>query len=106
MKKSIKINLGGLVLHVDDDAYDLLRNYLDQLQMRFTQVPGESEILNDIETRMAELFQEKLVPGKEVINLSDVREVIAVMGRFCGALPLFRRVNVIATSTGIPARFK
>jgi len=80
MKKSIKINLGGLVLHVDDDAYDLLRNYLDQLQMRFTQVPGESEILADIETRMAELFQEKLVPGKEVINLSDAKEVIAVMG--------------------------
>ena len=80
MKKSIKINLGGLVLHVDDDAYDLLRNYLDQLQLRFTQVPGESEILNDIETRMAELFQEKLVPGKEVINLADAKEVIEIMG--------------------------
>ena len=80
MKKSIKINLGGLVLHVDDDAYDLLRNYLDQLQSRFTQVPGESEILNDIETRMAELFQEKLVPGKEVINLADAKEVIEIMG--------------------------
>jgi len=80
MKKSIKINLGGLVLHVDDDAYDLLRNYLDQLQARFSQVPGESEILNDIETRMAELFQEKLVPGKEVINLADAKEVIEVMG--------------------------
>jgi phage shock protein PspC (stress-responsive transcriptional regulator) len=80
MKKSIKINLGGLVLHVDDDAYELLRHYLDQLQLRFRQVPGESEILNDIETRMAELFQEKLVPGKEVINLADAREVIEVMG--------------------------
>lgn len=80
MKKSIKINLGGVVLHVDDDAYDLLRNYLDQLQLRFSQVPGESEILTDIETRMSELFQEKLVPGKEVINLADAKEVIEVMG--------------------------
>ncbi|MDD4646565.1 MAG: PspC domain-containing protein [Bacteroidales bacterium] len=80
MKKSIKINLGGLVLHVDEDAYELLRQYLDQLQFRFSQVPGESEILNDIETRMAELFQEKLVPGKEVINLTDAREVIGIMG--------------------------
>lgn len=70
-----------MVLHVDDDAYDLLRNYLDQIQMRFSQVPGESEILNDIETRMAELFQEKLVPGKEVINLEDAIEVIDVMGK-------------------------
>lgn len=81
MKKSIKINLGGLVLHVDDDAYDLLRNYLDQIQSRFSQVPGESEILNDIETRMAELFQEKLVPGKEVINLGDAREILEIMGK-------------------------
>jgi phage shock protein PspC (stress-responsive transcriptional regulator) len=81
MKKSIKINLGGMVIHVDDDAYELLRSYLDQVQARFRQVPGESEILNDIETRMAELFQEKLVPGKEVINLEDAREVIAVMGK-------------------------
>jgi phage shock protein PspC (stress-responsive transcriptional regulator) len=81
MKKSIKINLGGMVLHVDDDAYDLLRNYLDQIQSRFSQVPGESEILNDIETRMAELFQEKLVPGKEVINLADAIEVTQIMGK-------------------------
>lgn len=81
MKKSIKINLGGLVLHVDDDAYELLRNYLDQIQARFNEVPGESEILNDIETRMAELFQEKLVPGKEVINLADAREVVGIMGK-------------------------
>jgi phage shock protein PspC (stress-responsive transcriptional regulator) len=81
MKKSIKINLGGLVLHVDDDAYDLLRSYLDQIQLRFSQVPGESEILNDIETRMAELFQEKLVPGKEVISLDDAKEVIEIMGK-------------------------
>ncbi len=80
MKKSIKINLGGIVLHVDDDAYDLLRNYLDQLQSRFSQVPGESEILTDIENRMAELFQEKLLPGKEVINLADAKEVIEIMG--------------------------
>ncbi len=70
-----------MVLHVDDDAYELLRNYLDQIQLRFSQVPGESEILNDIETRMAELFQEKLVPGKEVINLEDAKEVIAIMGK-------------------------
>lgn len=81
MKKSIKINLGGLVLHVDEDAYEVLRNYLDQIQLRFSQVPGEAEILNDIETRMAELFQEKLVPGKEVINLADAKEVIEIMGK-------------------------
>ena len=28
MKKTLTINLGGIVYHIDDDAYRLLDNYL------------------------------------------------------------------------------
>ena len=80
MKKTIKINLGGVVFHIDEDAYDLLRNYLDQLDARFKAEPGGSEILTDIETRMAELFQSKITPEKEVLTLAEAREIIDVMG--------------------------
>ncbi len=80
MKKTIKINLGGVVYHIDEDAYDLLRTYLDQLESRFSKSPGGSEILSDIETRMAELFQGKLTSGKEVISLADAKEIISIMG--------------------------
>lgn len=80
MKKSIKINLGGVVFHVDEDAYDLLRNYLDQLDARFASIPGRSEILSDIETRMAELFQGKISAEKESLNLADATEIIDIMG--------------------------
>ncbi len=80
MKKTIKINLGGVVFHIDEDAYDLLRKYLDQLDARFKVEPGGSEILTDIETRMAELFQSKITTDKQVLTLPDAREVIDVMG--------------------------
>ena len=80
MKKTIKVNLGGVVFQIDEDAYDLLRRYLDQLEARFSQQPGGSEILNDIEVRMAELFSDRLTGGREVVNLTDAREVTAIMG--------------------------
>ncbi len=80
MKKTIKINLGAVVFHVDEDAYDLLRNYLDQLDARFMAEPGRKEILADIETRMAELFQAKISTDKQVLTLADTREVIDIMG--------------------------
>lgn len=80
MKKSIKVNIGGVVFHIDEDAYELLRNYLDQLDARFKSTPGGSEILSDIETRMAELFQGKITPEKEVLTLDDAREIIDIMG--------------------------
>jgi len=80
MKKTIKINLGGVVFHIDEDAYDLLRNYLDQLDARFNAAPGGSEILADIETRMAELFQARITTEKEVLTLNDATEIIDIMG--------------------------
>jgi len=80
MKKTIKINLGGVVFHVDEDAYDLLRNYLDRLDARFSAEPGRKEILADIETRMAELFQARTSADKQVLTLADAREVIGIMG--------------------------
>ncbi|MFA7410617.1 MAG: PspC family transcriptional regulator, partial [Bacteroidales bacterium] len=80
MKKTIKVNLGGIVFQLDEDAYDLLREYLDRLEARFSQLAGGNEILNDIEVRMAELFTLRLTSEREVVNLTDAREVTAIMG--------------------------
>ena len=35
MKKTLTINLGGTVYHIDDDAYRLLDNYLANLKHTF-----------------------------------------------------------------------
>jgi phage shock protein PspC (stress-responsive transcriptional regulator) len=80
MKKTIQINLAGTVFHIDDDAYEILRKYINSVESKFSRDPGGSEVLNDLESRMAELFSEKLKNGREVINVQDVREVLEVMG--------------------------
>lgn len=48
--------------------------------MHFAGEESSSEILQDIETRMAELFRAKLTTYKQVININDVKEVTAIMG--------------------------
>ncbi len=80
MKKTITINLGGMVFHIDEDAYRLLEQYLRSVEVHYSGDPSAPEILEDIETRMAELFSEKTGTRKEVIILADAEEVIRIMG--------------------------
>lgn len=81
MNKVENINIGGVVFHVDDDAYEKLKGYLRQINRHFKNTKGGDEIIIDIEARIVELFQQKLKDGKEVISLDDVNEVIAIMGK-------------------------
>lgn len=81
MKKTLNINLGGMIFHIDDDAFKKLESYLGTLRGQFQQTNGGDEIINDVEQRMAELFRERTGPSKEVINVNDVDEVIAIMGK-------------------------
>lgn len=80
MNKTININLAGIIFHLDEEAYKKLTAYLQSIKDRLKGDPGQEEIIADIEARVAELFQEKLGKGKEVINTADVEEVMAVMG--------------------------
>lgn len=80
MKKAIKINLSGIIFHIDEDAYEKLKKYLDAIGRHFSGKAEGKEILNDIETRIAELFQERIKKEEEVINLELVSEVIGIMG--------------------------
>lgn len=81
MNKTLNINLGGLIFHIDEDAFKKLEAYLGTLRNQFHKTNGGDEIINDVEHRMAELFKERTSPSKEVINRLDVDEVIAIMGK-------------------------
>lgn len=81
MNKVMNINIGGVVFHVDEDAYDKLKSYLRQINRHFKNTAGGDEIIHDIEARIVELFQQKITDKKEVINTADVNEVIATMGK-------------------------
>ncbi|MEI7726557.1 MAG: PspC domain-containing protein [Bacteroidota bacterium] len=81
MKKTLTINLGGLVFHIDDDAYLSLNHYLENLKKYFSKQEGSQDILNDIESRIAEILNDKRSETKQVITLEDVHEVVAIMGQ-------------------------
>ena len=80
MKITVSINLGGYSFNIDEDAYAELKRYLKNLEVHFAGEDSSSEILSDIETRMAELFRTKITTYKQVINNEDVRQVISVLG--------------------------
>lgn len=80
MKITVSINLGGYSFNIDEDAYAELKRYLKNLEFHFAGEESSSEILSDIETRMAELFRTKLTSYKQVINIQDVQQVISVLG--------------------------
>ena len=80
MKITVSINLGGYSFNIDEDAYAELKRYLKNLELHFAGEESASEILSDIETRMAELFRTKITTFKQVINNDDVRQAISIMG--------------------------
>lgn len=79
MKKTLTINLNGYVFNIDEDAYQVLNQYLEDLGRHFA-ADEKEEILKDIEARVAELFSEKLV-NRNVVELRDVQEVIEQLGQ-------------------------
>ncbi|MBO4316004.1 MAG: PspC domain-containing protein [Prevotella sp.] len=81
MKKNITINLCGRLFNIDEDAYDLLKKYLDTLHNFFNRQTSGDEIVNDIEQRIAELLDEMKAQGVEAINIEHVKEVISRMGQ-------------------------
>ncbi len=81
MKKALKINLSGQIFHIDEDAYEKLKLYLDTISSHFSNVNESTEIISDIEARIAELFKGKMSDENQVITLKEVDEVIKIMGR-------------------------
>ena len=81
MNKTVNINIGGLIFHIDEDAYQKLTRYFDAIKRSLSNSSGKDEIMKDIEMRVAELLIEKQKSDKHVINNKDVDEVIVVMGQ-------------------------
>lgn len=80
MKKTFPVNINGTIFYIDEDAYELLNTYLDQLRRAF---PGEegAETVNDIESRISEIFAAKCAEEQNIIVLADVNSIIERMGR-------------------------
>jgi phage shock protein PspC (stress-responsive transcriptional regulator) len=86
MKTTITINLGGIVFHIDDDAYEMLHNYLIAVEKQFSGEEERREVMSDIESRLSELFTEILGQKRDVIMKDDVSKIFEIMGEpedFC-----------------------
>ena len=81
MKQVININFQGRVVPIEVTAFDLLKNYTESLNRHFANEEGKEEIINDIESRIGELFQEKITKGATCITDDDVNAIIKNMGR-------------------------
>ena len=80
MDKTIKINLGGTLFQIDEEAYRILRNYLQEIDARFRNVQGGAETIEDIESRIGEIFQsQKGLAG--VISKENVEAMISIIGK-------------------------
>ncbi|MEM6359177.1 MAG: PspC domain-containing protein [Bacteroidota bacterium] len=80
MKKNISINISGIIFHIEEDAYEALKNYLDSINEYFSTFEDNQEIIADIESRIAEIFLTKLNEDKQVITTEDVQSLISTMG--------------------------
>ena len=81
MKQVININFHGQIVPIELSAFDLLKQYTASLNVYFANEEGKEEIINDIESRIAELFQERLKKGITCITDEDVNAIIKSMGR-------------------------
>jgi phage shock protein PspC (stress-responsive transcriptional regulator) len=77
MKKTVNINLGGIIFHIDEDVFERLNSYLASIKILYKDEEGCEEIASDIEARIAELLQEKNI---QIISQDDVDSIISIMG--------------------------
>jgi len=78
MKRSFPVNINGHIFNIDEDAYTMLKTYLEQLRLTFSS-PDEREIVDDIEGRIEEHFSSRTA-GNSIITITDVTSVIEIMG--------------------------
>ncbi len=91
MNKTILININGIVFHIEEDAYEILKKYMTDVKRHFMNSADSHEITTDIENRIAEMFSELLLrENKQVIVEQDVNSVIEQMGSVAD-FELFRK---------------
>ncbi len=79
MKQTFNVNIGGRGYNIDNDAYELLDKYLNDISSRLTEADVES--MDDIESRIADIFDERISSTMQVVTIDMVRRAMAVIGR-------------------------
>lgn len=79
MKKVVEVNIGRVNFAIEDDSYIQLKTYLARFE---ASLPPEDakEIMEDVEARVAEIFQKEVRYTNQVIGSDSVKKVIECLG--------------------------
>jgi phage shock protein PspC (stress-responsive transcriptional regulator) len=80
MKKTVSVNIKGMNFLIEEDAFDLLQNYMLRLTKALRNEKGSKEIIEDIEMRIAELCTSRLNDKKQVIEIEDIELILETLG--------------------------
>ncbi len=80
MHKVVTINLNGRAFQLDDDAYELMRAYLERAEGQLRDNPDRAEIMGDLEQAIAEKCERYLGAQKTVLTSGEVKQILDEMG--------------------------
>jgi len=84
-----QINLSGhhTIFRLNEDAYDALRQYLEQARLSLKDDPDHEDVLRDLEQSIGEKLAARMRSGEQVINITDVSTVLEQVGPVEGGNP-------------------
>ncbi len=108
MKKVVTVGIGGKSFVMDHDAYQKLSLYLTKFKQRTQMGVQTSDVMEDLEERIAELFTEALGARYEVVNITMVNKVISQLGMPDGtpAEELFEPTNEFSSYTTVKKLYR
>lgn len=80
MKKIVSAGIGGRNFSIEEDAYAKLKSYLNEFRRRADMGNLTSEVMDDVEARISELFSSRIYTSKEAVTISMVEDVISQLG--------------------------
>lgn len=101
MKKAFTVNINHQVFYIDEDAYNLLNTYLEELKATFPS-KDDAETIQDIEAGISDIFAARVDAGHNVITIDDVNNVIERMGRPSDIAPEHDNTGERSTGTTPP----
>ena len=79
MKKVISAGIGGRSFSINEDAYERLSSYLNLFRAHVKEI-GTEEVMDELESRIADLFYESVGDSTRVVDLELVEKVISQLG--------------------------
>ncbi|WP_168203983.1 PspC domain-containing protein [Aliikangiella coralliicola] len=80
MNKVVSIEIASQVFWIDEEAYEILKSYLQKIKQQLVDDECADDIYTDIELRIAELLFELKSDEKKAVTLAQLDEVIEQVG--------------------------